>query len=60
MSNQIICDECGEAIDPTVAYYSATVQQLQQVEGATTQIEGPVQRDWHADHAPIGQDTFDG
>lgn len=54
MSQQIICDGCGEPIDPTVSYYAASVQTVQEIDGVVTAGGPPVQRDYHIEHLPTG------
>lgn len=59
MSNQLICDECGEPIDTSKAYYTLTGQKMQVVVSdrnstpTPTAIETPITLDYHEDHVPV-------
>jgi hypothetical protein len=54
VSQQVICDGCGEPIDQTISYYSASVQTVQVVDGVLTSGGQAQQRDYHIDHLPVG------
>ena len=52
MSDRVVCDECGEDIDQSVAYFTANVQGVQITDGVLTST-GQIQKlDWHAEHVP--------
>lgn len=53
MSQQLICDGCGERIDVSQPYYSGNFQLVQDVEGASTVVAPAAQFDYHPEHAPL-------
>jgi hypothetical protein len=52
MSQQVLCDGCGEPIDQSISYYTANVSTVQMVDGVLTSGADTVQRDYHTDHLP--------
>lgn len=54
MSQHVICDGCGEVIDQTVSYYTASVQTVQEIDDVLTSGGPPMQRDYHIEHLPSG------
>jgi hypothetical protein len=54
MSQQVICDGCGEVIDQSISYYTANVSTVQLVDGVLTSGGAAEQHDYHTDHLPIG------
>lgn len=54
MSQQVICDGCGEPIDQTISYYTASVQTVQLIEDVLTSGAQAQQRDYHTEHLPVG------
>lgn len=52
MSQRIVCDTCGETIDQSVTYYTASVQTVQIIDGVLTSAAQADQRDYHSDHLP--------
>jgi hypothetical protein len=51
MSDVVICDGCGEPIDQTVSYFTASVQTVQMIDGVLLGGD-TVKKDWHTDHLP--------
>jgi hypothetical protein len=51
MSQQVLCDGCGEPIDQSVSYFTAQVQPVQLIDG---QLIGGAseQKDYHTEHLP--------
>ena len=52
MSQQVICDSCGEPIDQSISYWSMTVLNSQMIDGALQQGGDPIRRYYHSDHLP--------
>lgn len=52
MSQQVICDECGEPIDQAQPYVSGSAQTVQVTEGVLTGQGDSIQFDFHVEHAP--------
>lgn len=58
MSNQLICDDCGQPIDQSEPYYTLTGQLVQMVateanpQPVLTSIEASVSLDYHKEHVP--------
>lgn len=58
MSNQLICDDCGEPIDTSKPYYSLSGQKMQMVTSdrtvapTLTALETSIQLDYHEEHVP--------
>jgi hypothetical protein len=66
MANQVICDDCGEPIDETVAYYtfSGSKVQLKTTDDGQPPappvlmtVEPARKLDYHAEHLPGGIST---
>jgi hypothetical protein len=53
MSQQLICDDCGQQIDRSQPYYSGSFQQMQETSGEPTVVVRSVQLDYHVEHSPI-------
>lgn len=54
MSQQVICDGCGEPIDQSISYFTASVQTVQIIDGVLTSGGPAEQRDYHTEHLPDG------
>jgi serine phosphatase RsbU (regulator of sigma subunit) len=54
MSHQIICDGCGEVIDQSISYYTASVSTVQMIDGALISGGSAEQHDYHTEHLPVG------
>lgn len=54
MSQQVICDGCGEPIDQSISYYSASVTAVQMIDGVLVSGGAAEQRDYHTEHLPHG------
>lgn len=52
MSQQLICDDCGEPIDVSKPYFSLSGSKVQMVEGALTVVDQAVTLDYHEEHLP--------
>lgn len=52
MSQQILCDGCGEPIDQSVSYYTASVSSVQMIDGVLIAGASTQQLDYHAEHLP--------
>lgn len=52
MTQQIVCDECGQPIDPTTPHYQLSGTKLQTVEGTLTAIGEAVTLHYHENHVP--------
>jgi hypothetical protein len=52
MSNQVVCDDCGNVIDTTQPYFVVTGVKQQMVDGVPTVVEAAVTVDFHVDHLP--------
>lgn len=52
MSQQLICDDCGQPIDQTQPYYTLSGTKVQMVEGSLTVVDAATQLDYHAAHLP--------
>lgn len=52
MTQQIVCDECGKPIDPTVAHYQLSGSKVQLTGEVLTTIEAAVTLHYHAEHVP--------
>jgi hypothetical protein len=58
MTQQLLCDECGEPIDQTKPYYTLTGQKVQMggaegtSPGSLTAIDIPVSLEYHEEHLP--------
>lgn len=53
MSQQLICDDCGERIDTSQPYYSGSFQQVQETGGTLVVVTPAVNLDYHVEHSPI-------
>jgi hypothetical protein len=53
MSQQIICDECGEPIDPTKPHYQLNGSKVQEVGGAMIAVDSAVALHYHEEHLPV-------
>jgi hypothetical protein len=58
MSEQFICDECGEPIDLTKPHYQLTGAKVQATAGgiaggALTAVDSPVTLHYHEEHLPV-------
>jgi hypothetical protein len=52
MSQQVICDGCGEQIDQATSYFTASVTAVQMIDGVLTSGGAAEQLDYHTDHLP--------
>lgn len=52
MSQQLICDDCGEPIDVTKPYYTLTGTKIQMTDGLQSVLEASVTLDYHEEHLP--------
>jgi hypothetical protein len=52
VSQQTICDACGEPIDTSLPYYAVTGVKQHVVEGTPTVIDPPQSIDFHEAHVP--------
>jgi hypothetical protein len=53
MSNQVICDECGEPIDTTDPYFTASLAEVVMGDGGMVTATGHTEQlDFHPDHLP--------
>ena len=52
MSSHIICDGCGQVIDESISYYTASISTVQMIDGVLTSGGAPLQRDYHTEHLP--------
>lgn len=53
MSQQRICDECGEPIDEQQPYYTGNGQMMKAgPDGISQGLEPPVSFDFHPEHVP--------
>ena len=54
MALVLICNECGDPIDETKPYYSATVIEMNAPppEGAPPLTPATTRLDWHVEHKP--------
>lgn len=52
MSNQVVCDACGEPINTSEPYYTGSGQKVQIELGSVTVLEVATQFDFHVDHVP--------
>lgn len=52
MTQQIVCDECGQPIDPTVAHFQLNGSKVQLVGEVLTTLEIAVMLHYHEEHVP--------
>lgn len=53
MSEQFICDECGEPIDLTKPHYQLTGSKVQLSSGSLMAVDAPVTLHYHEEHLPV-------
>ena len=53
MSQQFICDECGEPVDTAKPHYQLSGSKVQDVNGAMTALDPPVTLHYHEEHLPV-------
>jgi len=54
MSQQVVCNQCGEVIDQSISYYTAQVSTVQMIDGVLTAGGPAIQMDYHEGHLPTG------
>jgi hypothetical protein len=52
VSQQIICDECGEPIDVAKPHYQLSGTKVQTVDGSPTALGDSVTLHYHEEHVP--------
>lgn len=53
MSQQTICDECGQPIDLTKPHYQLSGSKVQETNGAMMAVDAPVALHYHEEHLPV-------